>query len=748
MTDNNDQDRTVEGLLSSDSNATAENLRIARSSGSQSIGSRGQPLEPGSILGRYEVISCIDNGGMGVVYRAKHTALGKTVALKVVSAVLQSEPRAMERFLREMQAIGRLDPHPNVLNAYDAGDEDGVQYIATELIEGIQLGSLIRRIGALSVSESCKIISQAAKALDHLRKHELVHRDIKPSNLMLTRDGVVKVVDMGLALLRDEQADQITNTGEAMGSIDYMAPEQWIDSHGVDWRSDVYSLGCTFYCLLAGQAPYSDHRKGSVSRMRAHLEDPFPDIRDVRGDVPDQAVQLLQSMVAKKPEQRPTDLVKLSEQLDVTAAGDLIGLVERGFSDSTEKRFTLTPRSRVHGRSSGRSASFDFDAATQPEGIDVDTSQIKLNHPKRWPVAIGGIFLATVLVGFLAWTQVWDHGGDGVARQGLMAIVSEAPSDSIGGDSSDLNSADVSQGRNGEALQRPVQTIDLVGHHARIQGVVFISSQPARVASVDDDGVLCIFDLSEPTEPIVVTGNTSRSVVSIDHDPKTDLLYLVTGNGTLEIRSAQDGALVREETPIVGGFTTVARLPGQDAVVTGDWHGDVRMLDLSSETVSNQVIGTHAEVVYEVDVSSDGALIAWVGRDPLVTLFDVAKQKATQLKGHAGWVYDVSLSKDGKQMVSVCDDGGVLLWSLPGGELQREGSYTVPQSVQFFPDSRHFVIGGRGGVAQVWDSDSMQMVQNVPIGKSIDSLAVSPDGTKIVAGTNGGTLKAWSFAAQ
>ena len=176
----------------------------------KSSGNAVGPLAAGTHFGRYEIIECIDSGGMGVVYRARHLALGKPVALKVISTSLQFEPRAMDRFLREMQAIGRLEPHPHVLNAYDAGDENGVQYLVTEFIEGVQLGTLVQRIGPLSVSEACKIISQAALALEHLRGHGLVHRDIKPSSLMLTRDGTVKVVDMGLALLRDEQTEPLT----------------------------------------------------------------------------------------------------------------------------------------------------------------------------------------------------------------------------------------------------------------------------------------------------------------------------------------------------------------------------------------------------------------------------------------------------------------------------------------------------------------------------------------------------------
>ncbi len=754
MTGKEDRDRTIHTSGHIDSDTTAAHFNVDSQSG-RTGGSRGQPLEPGAVLGRYEILECIDNGGMGVVYRARHTALGKTVALKVVSMQLQSDPRAMSRFLREMQAIGRLEPHPHVLNAYDAGDEDGVQYIATELIEGIQLANLISRIGQLSVSEACKIISQAASALEHLRKHNLVHRDIKPSNLMLTRDGTVKVVDMGLALLRDEQAEQITISGEAMGSIDYMAPEQWKDSHSVDWRSDVYSLGCTFYCLLAGRAPYSGRQKGSFARMRAHLDSEFPDIREKRKDIPDEAAKLLEAMVVKDPTRRLTDLDEISEKLDIIASGDLKALVARGFAESELKpRKASRPKPIRVTREDGDAAA-NVDAATQVELGHHDHGGAKPAATKR---ALVALLLVGGLLGLIATVHYNRTRNAEGPRQALLSDAGVP--DSVAATSQPVEASSQTDTASSQtdtatfpatASKSPAaaaattvlkESVNCVGHQAKIMDLVFLSPDN-RVASVSEDGELCVFDLSSPSEPLLRVPAAERAAVAIAYDANADEFAIATEEGTLQIRSAEDGRLLREEKLINVGLTSLVRIPGASAFAASDWGGNAWRIDVSKSAAKKSLLGSRSEVVYNVDVSADGTRMAWVGRDPRVAVYDFAEQSAVNLEGHDGWVYDVAISPDGERLVTAGHEGFVRIWRCPSGEPLDKFEYTVPQSLDFFPDSRHLAVGGRGGDLQIWDLDSMRMLEEFPLGRSIDSVAVSADGTLVAAGGNDGTLKVW-----
>ncbi|MGO9111808.1 MAG: protein kinase domain-containing protein [Thermoguttaceae bacterium] len=215
----------------------------------------------GRILGEYELIEELGHGGMGTVYKALHTKLDRVVALKVLTTGRTQDPRAIARFEREMKAIGKLDHH-QIVRAYDAREIDSTPVLVMEYIEGLDLAEIVRRLGAVSVRDACAMARQAALGLQYVHEHGLVHRDVKPSNLMLTPQGVVKILDLGLARFHLDQSppEKTTGTGQtvgsemtgadqAMGTADYMAPEQTSNSRAADIRADIDSLGCTRYKL-------------------------------------------------------------------------------------------------------------------------------------------------------------------------------------------------------------------------------------------------------------------------------------------------------------------------------------------------------------------------------------------------------------------------------------------------------------------------------------------------------------------
>ena len=208
----------------------------------------------------YEILGVAGRGGMGVVYKARQLSLQRLVAIKVVPLGVLGEDEVIARFHQERLLLAQL-AHPNLVAAYDAGGVAGLPYFVMEFVEGIGLDALVRQQGPLPVAEACEVVRQAALGLQHLHEHDLVHRDIKPSNLMLTPSGVVKVLDLGLArqLSGPGQEGPITTTGQFLGTLDYMAPEQCDNSHTVDVRADIYSLGCY------GPAPFKGRRR-SVAR--------------------------------------------------------------------------------------------------------------------------------------------------------------------------------------------------------------------------------------------------------------------------------------------------------------------------------------------------------------------------------------------------------------------------------------------------------------------------------------------------
>ena len=284
-------------------------------------------------FGQYRLLGKLGAGGMGTVYKALHKRLEKVVALKMLPADRMRDESAVARFEREIQIIGKLE-HPNIVAAHDAGETDGIHYLVMELVDGIDLSALVKCIGPLPVAEACEIIRQAALGLEHAHQHGMVHRDIKPSNLMLTPDGRVKILDMGLALLQEkagQPGQELTSAGQMMGTFEYMAPEQGSDSHEVDSRADIYSLGATLYKLLSGHAPLGGEQcKTPYQRLMALANDEPEPITECRADLPEGLAEVVHHMLAHHPEQRFGGSAEVAAALEpFCSGGNLPELLDR-----------------------------------------------------------------------------------------------------------------------------------------------------------------------------------------------------------------------------------------------------------------------------------------------------------------------------------------------------------------------------------------------------------------------------------
>jgi serine/threonine protein kinase len=274
-------------------------------------------------LGQYQLLEEIGHGGMGTVYKARHVLLKRTVAVKVLLPERVQDASAVARFHREMEVVGKLD-HPNLVHATDAGEAAGQHFLVMEFLEGIDLRKLLKERGPLAVADACELTRQAALGLQQIHEHGLVHRDLKPSNLLLTHAGQVKVLDLGLALLRGDHAavEELTSPGQTMGTWDYLAPEQATDTHTVDIRADIYSLGCTLYTLLAGQPPFRGPLHRTIyQKVRAHAEEPVPPLGPLRPDVPEALLAILDRMMAKAPAERFATPAEIAAAVAPFAAG-------------------------------------------------------------------------------------------------------------------------------------------------------------------------------------------------------------------------------------------------------------------------------------------------------------------------------------------------------------------------------------------------------------------------------------------
>ena len=292
-------------------------------------------------IGEYEVVRPLGRGGMGSVYLARHTKLGRQVALKVLAHHRLGDKRHRDRFEAEMRAIGRLS-HPNIVTAHDARDVGDTAVLVTEYIDGFDLGQLLHRTGPISVADASEIVRHVAVALEYTSRQGFVHRDVKPSNVMLGRNGEVKLLDLGLARFQVADADRpdMTGTGQAMGTADFVAPEQITDSRAVDVRADIYGLGCTLFKLLTGSAPFDDDRHATVfAKMTAHVSTPPPSLAELCPDAPSDMINLVDSMLTKDPDQRPQSPMDVAERLAPLAVeSDLKSLVEKAAQSEPDQR--------------------------------------------------------------------------------------------------------------------------------------------------------------------------------------------------------------------------------------------------------------------------------------------------------------------------------------------------------------------------------------------------------------------------
>ncbi len=352
----------IAGRLAAGLQATRQKERTSKSD--------APPAIPGC-----QVRQLIGRGGMGAVYLAWQDGLERLVAVKVLPESLVADERARARFTREMAAVGRLN-HPGVVTAFAAGQHHGVHYLLMEYVAGQDLAAINRQVGRLEVADACEVIRQAAIALQYAHQHGLVHRDIKPSNLMLTREGIVKVLDLGLARFQSEFAarDELTHSGQMVGTVDYMSPEQGQHSQ-VDIRSDIYSMGATLFKLLTQRSPLdcAEHAAPAVKLTALALGKRLS-IRQQRDDIPDGLVDVLHRMLAQDPNDRFASPGEVASAIERFCQGNLIcGLVEQAErSDSEQLEETETDSIRMEETSTTRvsQSSQSVDRADVPEATN------------------------------------------------------------------------------------------------------------------------------------------------------------------------------------------------------------------------------------------------------------------------------------------------------------------------------------------------------------------------------------------
>jgi serine/threonine protein kinase len=309
-------------------------------------------------MGPYVVREQIGQGGMGIVYLAEHEQLRRRVALKVLTGPNDETRKVtLERFLREARAAAALD-HPNIVRIHDVGQQGAVHYLVMEFVEGRTLDSLINSNGPVSAGRAVGYIAQAAAGLQHAHEKGFIHRDIKPGNLMLQADGSIKILDMGLARSFDNPGDNLTeqfDTGAVVGTADFISPEQALNDPAIDHRSDIYSLGATFYALVTGQPPFTG---STTQKLMQHQMREAPPLSSVDKTFPAELSDVIAKMMAKQPQKRfdtmaeviealtpwmPDGLVPAGGGVRATSSGSLRHTLSNASDDTKASRVKGTP---------------------------------------------------------------------------------------------------------------------------------------------------------------------------------------------------------------------------------------------------------------------------------------------------------------------------------------------------------------------------------------------------------------------
>ncbi len=370
---------------------------------------------------RYLLCDQIGQGGMGAVYKARHTRMNRVVAIKVIDPRKNTHKRLIDRFKREVDVSSRLQ-HEHIVRALDVGQHADVTFLVLEFVEGSDLTDLVKRDGPMSADEAAAICLQAASGLAYAHTQNIIHRDIKPRNILLSTTGSTKILDMGLARIVEDNADAdqtgLTGDGDIMGTVDYMAPEQARDSHAADARCDIYSLGATLYFLVSGQPPFP----GGTTIEKLHrlaVEAPQP-LGQLRPDCPKALADIVDKMMAGNPRERFQTAEEVVRALKPLAAENIAG---RPVQTAGVQTAAETHRNAAYEETVDIGASFEFDALEQPSLTAM--GRRRKSNTTTW-IVIGTALCLAIGIGLAAW-QLVGSGAKGPNEESKTKSVAAVP---------------------------------------------------------------------------------------------------------------------------------------------------------------------------------------------------------------------------------------------------------------------------------------------------------------------------------
>jgi serine/threonine protein kinase len=663
-------------------------------------------------LGPYVLVDRLGEGGAGQVFKAHHQKMDRVVALKLLRKELVSDAEAVGRFYREVQLVSQLN-HPHIVRAYDAGPAGTTHFLAMEYVEGTDLGKLVKKGGPLPVSQACAYIRQAALALQHAHERGLVHRDIKPHNLIMSvREGMVKLTDLGLARLPraiDHETSAALSRGPTatgtltpenaafIGTADYMAPEQALDFRAADIRSDIYSLGCTFYFLLTGQPPFP--ASTMAEKLLKHQQAAPAPVGQLRAAVPAAVAAVAERMLRKRPKDRyqtPADVATALEPFCRQAATD----------DGREQA----------ARSDGR---FWKDRRWRRRG------------------AVAATVAGLLLLGWLVFGPSDRHLSP--AARAWKRLQADAK-----------NPSDVDQVRNAILKLR----MDFPGSLEAQEASKLLTQLPSPLDRLERDRIPADFKvLDAPKELVAVMKNKSpQGMRCMAFSPDCRFLVYAGDDKIVHLYDPVAGT-ERELKGHTSTVLAVASCPDGRMVASLGTDGIVRLWDSGSGTPLGNLLGEPCRP-HGLAFSPDGATLASPSGAE-VRLWEVAPRRLRLTVKPAGREYAPAFSPDGQFLVVVAVTGAVEIWDTATGTQKIPLLPDTPTTygIAMAPDGRT-LAATRGDGLHLLDiaTRTDQLTSHKPIGGTLDwPLTYDPAGRLIAADMNmlqvmdpaGKTLHSW-----
>ncbi len=748
---------------------------------------------PGFRVAGYLIEERVGRGGMAMVFRARDERLGRLVALKVLAPVLAVDAGFRERFVRESRAAAAVDD-PHIIPVFEAGEADGLLFIAMRYVAGGDVRSLLRRSGPLPAWRAAAILSPVASALDAAHAAGLVHRDVKPANMLVDarpgRPDHVYLSDFGLSKGALTSVG-LTGSGLLLGTPDYISPEQ-IAGREVDGRADQYSLACTAFELLTGTPPFA--RDHGMAVIHAHAYDPPPLLTSRRPGSPPAADGILARGMAKDPADRYPSCQEFADALRVALglaayethpeAGDgqaadgerltaaAVPAPSPGPSLAEADTRSLAPRPQA-SRSDG-SPEQASGQATEPSPKPLPAELAFTPHPaatrpptagvaRRWGrpgMLASGAAVLVLVAGVLLAQRAGLFSGSGTNNpQPARGVkTSTAPKAS-----SQANVKPSTAPRTSPPQTKPQTKPPGRGFVPRLLATLSApSGQPLSsvafspdgniIATGDQNGHTYLWDASSRRLIATLTGSPGVYVeVAFSPDGKT----IVTGdaNGSADLWNTSSHRLITTLTDPSGLLAVVAFSPDGDVIAVGDSYGPTYLWDASSHSLIATLTDPSGLQVLSVAFSPDGRTIATgEKRGPFTYLWDASSHSliATLTDPSGEQTDSVAFSPDGK-MIAIGDySGSTYLWNASSHRLiatLTDPSSQGVSSVAFSPDGTTIAAGDENGKIYLWNASSHRLIATLtdPSSQGVSSVAFSPDGTTIAAGDANGRTYLWQI---